>query len=252
MGKALNFLLVCEGPTDLVFLKRLARNIGQDLGCDINVTELSPQRDATSGTWPPHGWSEVRRWCQTWKIKSDAEIESVNPIFREMVKRRNWKALVATPNVDGLIVQIDTDIAEEIRDLDVDFVNFDGTRREFCHKAVSCWLDINNDEQCYILLPSYALEAWILATHEPDSECFKDLEDSFNYENISDIETFLLQLGYPRKTVRGAKRFRKNVPKYNDYADLVFENSPSVQMRCKEYKDFSEFLDVSANNKLNN
>lgn len=47
--KKIKYLLVCEGPTDVAFLKRLASKLGTDLGAEVTIQELSPQKDATWG-----------------------------------------------------------------------------------------------------------------------------------------------------------------------------------------------------------
>ncbi len=107
MGKNLKYLLVCEGPTDISFLKELSSKIGEDLQSTIELVELSPQKDATTSQWPPHGWTQVRNWCKAWKFKTPEDIKDVPSHFIELLKRRNWRALIDINNADGLIMQMD-------------------------------------------------------------------------------------------------------------------------------------------------
>lgn len=240
MRSSLKFLLVCEGPTDVAFFKELGEQFGRDRNCVIQIEEISPQRDATSGGWPPHGWTAVKDWCEHWRVKSDEEIAACPSPFAPILKRRNWKNLMQSSSADGLIIQMDTDIAEKINN-EPDLIE---NRRVYCEKAMLRWLKDNKASQqgIYLLLPSYATETWILATHSPTDPVFSDLSMPFDYESVSDVEQRLLALGYRRKTEKGRKRLAKKYNLYRTYGDRVYQYSETVQNRCREAALFFQFL----------
>ncbi len=246
MEKKLVFLLVCEGPTDISFLKKLSEKIGGELNTEIELVELSPQKDATTETWPPHGWTKVRSWCKSWKFKTQEEIEAVaaRSPFSALLQRKYWKALVDIRNADGLIIQMDTDIAEKIVDYNCKFVDYNGSRRDFCEKSILFWLGETAEsiDGAYLLLPSFAIETWLLASHDPEGEVFDDLGKPFNYETLSDVETRLVNIGYPSKVKNGRHCLIKKENKHSNYAEQVFMNLDKVKERCGEAERYCLFL----------
>ncbi|MEZ8373686.1 hypothetical protein AB6C91_05200 [Vibrio cyclitrophicus] len=247
--KKLKYLLVCEGPTDVAFLKRLASKLGQDLGAEVTIQELSPQKDATTGEWPAHGWNAVRTWCKSWRVKSDADLANIPPHFVELAKRRTWKALVQT-SADGLIIQMDTDIAEDIADLDERYPNTTLSRREFCEQALFNWINESetSEEKPVFLLPSYAMETWLLALYDPSENVFSDLDVDFDYEDIVNLEERLISLGFSSKKKKGVDRLAKKDHRYLNYADRVHGNFQTVKSRCSEAEKFEKFLIESIGN----
>lgn len=248
MIDSLKFLLVCEGPTDVSFLKRLSERIGKDLGSEIDIIELSPQRDATTNKWPSHGWTAVRRWCKTWKVKEATDLQSVPLNLHQSLLSKNWKMLLQFRQADGIIIQIDTDIAEEIKDLSDNYSDTKISRREFCKKAVLHWIGESPEtiQGAYLLLPSYSIETWLLATHYPSESCFDSIKKPFNYENISEVEKLLLELGYSGKNDNEKRRLRKKENKYIEYADRVYLDLNNVKLRCNEANEFCSFLERKA------
>ncbi|WP_337238810.1 hypothetical protein [Vibrio cholerae] len=242
--KKVKYLLVCEGPTDVAFLKRLSSQLGKDLGAEVTIQELSPQRDATTGEWPAHGWNAVRTWCKSWSVKSDDDLANIPNHFVELAKRRTWKALVNNTSADGLIIQMDTDIAEHITDLDERFPNTALNRREFCEQALLNWINETETsrEKPFLLLPSYAIETWLLALYDPSESVFSDLKTGFNYEDIVNLEDRLISLGFSSKKKKGVVRLAKKDNQYVNYADRVFINFKTVKSRCSEAEKFESFL----------
>lgn len=243
MGKY-KYLLVSEGPTDIKFITQLAKKIGNSVGADVEIAELSPQKDATSGPYPPHGWGGVRRWCQNWKVKTEDDLSKINPAFKELAIRRNWKSIVSSSSANGLIIQMDADIAEQIGGLDKDFLNSSKTRIEYCKSAILFWLGEKDGQlgMPYLLISSYALETWMLATHPPTHPVFDDLGNSFDYEEISDVEDRLISIGYAAENKKGVKRLKKKPDKYIEYADNVFEEFSNVSVRCAQAAAFHKFI----------
>ena len=244
MKEKYKYLLVCEGPTDITFLKHLINKLGADLGKSVEVVELAPQRDATTGTWPAHGCTEVRSWCKSWKIKTQDDLSKIQNHFIELAKRRNWKALVATSGADGLIIQMDTDIAEQISDLPIKFTESDEERRNYCQSAIYFWIGESDEvaDKPFLLLPSFSMETWLLATHAPEVNVFDDLAKPFNYEEIIDLEQRLVSIGYSYKTKKGIKKLAKKESEYIGYADRVHANFIDVATRCKEANHLQSFL----------
>lgn len=241
--KKIKYLLVCEGPTDVAFLKRLASKLGTDLGAEVTIQELSPQKDATTGEWPAHGWNAVRSWCKSWRVKSKEDLANIAPHLEELAKRRTWKALVQT-SADGLIIQMDTDIAEQITDLDERFPHTTLSRREFCEQALFNWINESktSEEKPVFLLPSYAMETWLLALYDPTENVFSDLDTDFNYEDIANLEDRLISLGFSSKKKRGMDKLVKKEHLYVNYADQVYNNFHTVKSRCSEAEKFENFL----------
>lgn len=241
----LKFLLVSEGPTDLKFIKRLCSKMSAEIGKNIIIQELSPQMDATTNKYPPHGWTAVKRWCQNYKVPdTEPEQSTTNPFAIALAnhsRRTNWKALLKISSAAGLIIQIDSDIAEQINDLPQSFSSSSLNRRDFCDAAVSNWIneDLDNNSSLIALISTYSLETWILATHDADDDIFEDLTQPFDYEGIRDVEQRLLTKGY-RSTSRGSAGLRldKNHNLYSGYADRVYANFMDVRARCSELDRF--------------
>ncbi|MCI5146553.1 MAG: hypothetical protein D3923_13755 [Candidatus Electrothrix sp. AR3] len=242
--KTIKFLLVCEGPTDIAFLKELSSKIGEDFNAAIELIELSPERDATTNQYPSHGWPGVRSWCRKWKRKTPEELEKVPSHFIELMRRRYWKALIDINGANGLIIQMDTDIAEQLCDLDCHFTDYEGTRRSYCQKAILSWLGESAEtlNRAYLLLPSFAIETWLLATHDPDETVFDDLDKPFNYEELLDVENRLIAIGYAAKEVSGKKRLKKQSKRYKNYGKIVFPKFHNVKQRCTEADYFYQIL----------
>lgn len=247
--KKLKYLLVCEGPTDIALLKKLTKKLSNDLNADIEIAELAPQVDATTGLWPAHGWGAVRSWCYSWKVKTEEELSNAPPFMIDLLKRRTWKALIAFNNADGLIIQMDTDIAECITDLSTPFDPINDNRRDYCRDAILYWLSESNqsNDKPFILLPSYALESWLLATHSPENTIFNDLPKPLDYEKITDLESRLISLGYAKKRNKGRDRLVKTYAVYNTYADIIHTNFENVSQRCSEAKAYLDFITEKSN-----
>ncbi|MDM8547548.1 hypothetical protein [Candidatus Venteria ishoeyi] len=249
MEKELEFLLVCEGPTDIAFLKNLTAKIGAQFNTAINIRELAPQRDATTGRYPPFGWTKVKAWCELY-CKPDIT-EQASTVPQTYSHTYYWKALLL--DSDGLIIQMDTDIAEKITDFTTHFdENYLGTRRDFCNEAILYWLNETQQtiDKAYLLLPSFAIETWLLASHDPGDVIFQDLEQPFDYEALSDFEDRLVNHGY-------SSRFnnRKNKPclekkkeLYTDYANTVFAQLDNILTRCQEANKYYQFLSENCQN----
>jgi hypothetical protein len=162
----------------------------------------------------------------------------------DRLRRSNYKALIAISGADGLIIQMDTDIAEKITDVQPRFSPTEDCRRGFCEKAVLHWLGETEHslEGAYLLLPSYAIENWLLATWPPSNEVFADLDNDFEYEAIADVEQRLIALGVASKTIRQQQRLAKTPGKYAFYANKVHSQLEEVKHRCPEAQTFCSYL----------
>ena len=225
------YLLVCEGPTDILVIDKIAKKISDDTDNTITIRELSPQKDATTNRYPSHGWEEVRRWCKVYGKTIDVDD---NP-FAMLAQKKNWRALVKTSNAHGLIIQMDTDIVQYITDL---IPNYNGTtknsRKNFAKKAILNWLgEATIPNEIYLLLSTQSTETWLLATHDRVESIFSDLPKNFDYENIVNVIERLLTLGYLSYIDdRGKTKFSKS--NYKPYAQKIADKLDKVCLECEE------------------
>lgn len=238
------YLLVSEGPTDNVVIKEIAKKIASEIGQKIEIVELSPQRDATSGTYPAHGWSAVQSWCMKFSAKSQASMAHLPIQTQQFLQRQSWRSLLAFDSANGLLIQLDTDIAQELRELKV--IQPGDCRKTHCKDAVLAWLNESAEvDGLYLALTAHALETWILATHNPSESVFDDLPKNFNYEHIEDVEERLINLGYESRVKRGRPRLKKSpYTIYEDYAKQIAANLPVVRERCEAANEFCKNLEA--------
>ncbi|MDI9223237.1 hypothetical protein QMZ30_20195 [Pantoea sp. EA-12] len=232
------YLLVCEGPTDIEIIRGISNHISEKIGAEIDIRELSPTKDMTTGNYPSHGWTAVKSWCEKYSLDKGIVID---PALQDWQKKLlqakqsfRWDTLIKFSGADGIILQIDTDIAEEMNHLAFDPVNDD--RKAFCESAVNIWLNEQSaPEEIYYLLSTYSSEVWLLATHEP-AICV-------NYEDIQDVEDRLISLGYSKKNIKGKPRLRKEPKLYKNYSEKIIEKIDIVRQRCVECENFCSFLE---------
>ena len=230
------YLLVCEGPTDILVIDKIAKNISENINDTIEIQELAPRRDATTYRYPSHGWEEVRKWCKVYGKNADIDD---NP-FAELIQKRNWRALLKISNANGLIIQMDTDIVEYITDLIPRYNSSTGStknsRKQFAKRAILSWLgeeEIPNE--IYLLLSTTSTETWILATHDRVENIFNDLPSDFDFEDINDVINRLFDLGYASYINReGMKKLKKDLEIYKTYAQRITDNLEKVCSECEE------------------
>lgn len=238
------YLLVSEGPTDILVIKKIAEQISKVEKKKIEIRELSPQKDATTNRYPSHGWEEVRRWC---KLYGNSDVKTLSPFEGLVSKQKNWKASIAIANADGLIIQIDTDIVEFIEDL---IPSYKGStkksRKNFAKKAVLNWLgEVSIPDKIYLLPSTSCTETWLLATHDKQDVVFNDLNNNFDFENLDNVEDRLLLLGYPSYIHHetGKNKLQKNLDLYKNYATKIASNLSQVCLECEEVDAlFKKFL----------
>lgn len=236
------YLLVCEGPTDIEILTSMAKALANKNGSLVEILELSPQLDATSGNYPAHGWTAVRSWCRANRTKTEAEVAGLEVNVRAAALRKNWRNLVSATAADGIIIQLDTDIAEEIVDLPQAFQDSALDRREYCENAIACWLCVPKIEPgMFLVLSTHSTETWLLACHDPEDPIFSDLPDAFNYEQIPNTEDRLLALGYKKKS----GRLNKKPSLYKGYAQNLIKDIAKVRARCTEAEAFCTFVETA-------
>jgi len=226
------FLLVCEGPTDILTIKSIAKKISQKIDKDIEIRELSPQRDETTNRYPHHGWKEVRKWC---KLYGKSLNNSTNPLESFAARSKNWKSLVSVSNANALIIQIDTDIAEYIDEVEPTYSgSTKNARKRFLDKAILQWLGEDTiPEKAFLLKSTYSTETWLLATFDKNNVVFDDLNEGFDFEEIEDINPRLFTLGCANYTdPNGQQKLSKN--NYGNYADKIASNIDKVRKECEE------------------
>lgn len=226
------YLLVAEGPTDHVVINELADKLSDIHGKKIEIIELAPRADATSGTYPAFGWSAIEKWCKRYKTRTPEEVEAAEPAIRKVLLRSNWRALVAIDGADGLIIQMDNDIAHEITCLGAFVPGSD--RSTHCHSAILSWLGEGAlPPEMHLAIASMSTETWILASYDPTHIVFSDLTQPINYEEIEDCEDRLISLGLKAKKKSGRRRLLKSpYTIYEPYAKTISENLPIIRSRC--------------------
>ncbi|MFA5181502.1 MAG: hypothetical protein WC405_09310 [Syntrophales bacterium] len=236
-------LVVCEGGTDFVFLEGIINYIGNSSGRSFDIQMLSPQIDATTGHAERQGWTKVKSWCILHGKKSPDELLALDKETRAVVSRRNWEGLLIMSGADLLLVHLDTDIAGEIDN------NFDHTkehRRDCCERNLNLWLGILSIEpNCKYVLPTYAIETWLLATYDSSSAAMIFSATPEDYELIDDFEDKLIAIGYASKLKASRRRLVKKASRYknNDmYLPRLLTHITNVQLRCKELLYFMSLI----------
>ena len=234
------YLLVCEGPTDIFVIKKIASKISNVIHSQIDIQEVSPQRDATTGQYPEHGWQAVRQWCRLYGKSLNNELNSFEALA---AKRRDWKALLNISGADSLIIQMDTDIVDYITDLKKQYNGFTKrSRKNFAKNAILNWLGESIlPEKIYLLLTTYSTETWLLATYERTERVFSNLPENFDFENIDNVIELLCNLGLECYTENG--RIKLSKQNYLSYAQRIVNKLRKVRMECEEAEKFCKFLE---------
>jgi hypothetical protein len=237
------YLLVSEGPTDILVIDKIAKKIAKDQNKQIEIRELSPQKDATTNRYPSHGWEEVRRWCRLYGNTTNMQPNSFEAIA---AKRKSWKQQIAIANADGLIIQIDTDIVEYIEDLTPKFSgSTKRSRKNFAQKALLHWLgEATTPNKIYFLLSTSSTETWILAAHDRAEEVFNDLPSGFDFEDIQDVIERLFKLGYASyiDPETQKQKLKKDLNTYKHHAIKIVDNLTRVRSECEEVKKLVSIL----------
>lgn len=235
------YILVSEGPTDFFIIEKVAQKLAVDLGKNITIHLLEPQKCATGGGYRPHGWSEVKKWCKKHSNKDAQDLAHLPIGIQEYLLRQSWRALLAMSGAQGLIIQIDSDIANFITDIK----KVAPTKKQHCTDALLFWLnEPQQTAQLFLAVCAQAIESWLLATHSPQDQIFSDLQQGFNYEDIDDYESRLVALGYtPTRNVKGVRRLKKSPSeKYKKHADKIAANLANVRARCSSAEDLCVYL----------
>lgn len=216
MGK--KYLLVCEGPTDIVIFNQIATHLGG------TIVEISPTKDATSNTYPPQGWGEVRNWC----MRQGKSNMKGNPL--EFYRRFH--------NADGIIIHIDTDIAHHLKINGKTGVPGD---KNWCGQAIDLWLGSHKGlASTHYILTTHSTETWILATYSNTKLglAAKSLQD---YETILTPQVSLQRLGY---AVDGNGELKKSGKRYrtSKYAPRIVCHLSKAKHRSAELRKFVDLF----------
>lgn len=239
------YLLVCEGGSDVVLLQAVAAKLSQFYQREIEIQELAPARDNTTKRFPEHGWKEVRSWCRLYGDSNPVaphQNAMMANAFAAIKKRKNWKAMLEMRRAKGLIIQLDTDIAHELR---VNNILGKPGDRAHCHRAISEWLGITQvPETLHYLLPSFSTESWILALHDQDHTMFDPFQKPLDYESITDPCDVLISGGYKSffHREKGKICLSKDNDLYTVYGRWIGENYNVVASRCVAFDSLCKFL----------
>lgn len=220
------FLLVCEGPTDIYIFEALASHFSNDR-VNYEIEPLSPEPDATSGTFPAHGYGNVLNWCAS----NQDEIQ----LFIDF----GYKGR----EVERIFIQLDTDIAHKIN---AGCVDQGHSARVCCEQKLNQKLGTPQEPpRCHYILPTENTETWILASHN-----FSAIDDNLkqieNFELITDTEQRLIhQLGYGSKK-RKRKLDKNPATKYRDgekFSKQLVANLSLARQRCAELNRLCSILE---------
>ena len=196
-------LLVCEGGTDIPILQAIAAAHGHE------VRTLAPSLDATSGRYERFGWGRVVAWCEN--------------------NQRRAQMYLAFSNAELLLLHVDTDVAEQI---DGNFAAKGLSRRDCCEARLNVALGVGQMPPfCHYVLPTMAIETWLLALHDNQGHPQTFATQLSDYESYSDPESMLVSIGYQQKN----GRLLKSVALYERYAEDLAANLPLVRRRCAEF-----------------
>lgn len=238
MEKKLLFLLVCEGPSDIPVIRRVAEEICRTAKKDVEVRHISPQQDST-GAWERHGYVGVTKWCALYGHKDEKALEKLSEDLKKAVLRRNWQALVTASAADGLIIQMDTDIADQLNFLPERFDEKKHNRRVYCQDSLLKKLGLASiPENLILLLPSFSTETWILATFDDNHVVFETIPKPIPFEALDNCENLLISAGYKKERKNGKYRLKKSHDIYIPYAEQIVSHFNRVTSRCKEFEYF--------------
>ncbi|EPK5156146.1 hypothetical protein I8I59_001459 [Enterobacter cloacae] len=242
------YLLVCEGPTDIAVVMALAQKVQETIGKEVEIRELSPTQDKTTGTYPSQGWTAVKSWCEKFSTNKNITIpDGLEEWKKKLLSQKmsfRWDTLIKMSGADGIILQIDTDIVEEMTH--ADFSASGLTRKQFSHNAVNIWLnELSKPDDFYYVMSTFSTETWLLATHDPSENAavLGDLATVGDYETIDNIEDRLIALGYSKQKKKGQYRLRKEPAIYKRYGERIASKIDLVKSRCKEADNFFDFLE---------
>lgn len=209
------FLLVCEGETDFYIFQALSRYLST-AEVRFKIRLLSPQLDATSGTYPQHGFGKVLNWCSA--------------------NNKNLQMLIDFDGAKALFVQMDTDIAKQANP---SCLSQGRSARECCEERLNQEMDVAEEPpRCHYILPTQSTEAWLLASHI-GSQYDEQSNEIGNYELIQDVEQRLIALGYASKKGKNSspssRRLKKEpASKYIEYGKNLVANLVIARQRCAE------------------
>lgn len=218
------FLLVCEGETDFYIFQALSGHFSTD-EVRLTIKSLSPQLDATSGTYPQHGFGAVLNWC------------SANKSILQM--------LIDFEGARALLIQMDTDIAKQINH---SCITQGRSARECCEERLNQEMGVMEEPpRCHYILPTQSTETWILASHA-DSQCDEQFNEVGDFELIQNIEQRLIALGYPSKkgknSLSSSRKLNKQpASRYIEYGKTLAANLTVARQRCAELERLCGLLE---------
>lgn len=266
-NRPISLALICEGSTDIPIIKAVAAKVQKKTATSISVNVIHPDFDATSGQCEKWGWTQICNWCNKFSAPALTYTGSTNNIADRMgfdVSKLAVQKQVPSPwkimsyCSDATIIAMDADIAEEISNHHKGPLSSSGTclsfdpsiqsRRDYCKISIESWLNIKekDDEKLILVLPTYAIETWLLAIH-----CNRTNPDVFscsckNYEEIPEPADMLVRLGY--KSHKGS--IIKSKKEYEKHAQNFGHNMYRSVRRCPELCTFvRKLIALAGNNK---
>lgn len=231
--------IVCEGLTDVVIITELIDEISPDTSYRV----IKPYLDATTGEYESWGWTNIRLWCER---NSGRSVEIEPDFFRAgapgIVMQTMSVDILTQSSVETICIQMDTDIAEKI-DTKRGFTNYmssveGASRRNYCEKYILKWLKTDARDDLFLILPTMALETWIIAVFDRTNA----------HDVFGDSEVDYLALD-PKKFMGDLSRCRhikskeKTLKNYRDNLwPVVRDGMEKIKERCPEFLRLTSFL----------
>ncbi|MDP8237972.1 MAG: hypothetical protein P9X24_02695 [Candidatus Hatepunaea meridiana] len=201
--------IVAEGNTDFPVIMKIINSLMADAQCK----RLSPPPLKGVG-----GWTSVRAWCRR--------------------NRKTLKAKLSLRKIDILILQIDADVAGELKIAEPCPPASDTTEK-LRKLIIEDWLGIDTIPPYVILcIPSLRIEAWIVEALIPG---IKNIECSNRIEEI---------MIYYNAITERVRRNKKSTRKYKELAKITAKKLDIISAVCTEADHFRQDIENAFNNPL--
>jgi hypothetical protein len=229
-------------------LKLIFNEIGKKNNISIEIELIAPPVDETSKERARGGWGNVKSWCVKFgttlppaTTPNDLDLLKEAGFIPELIDRCQnrpcWPTLLTMAEADGVLIHMDSDIAEAITGLDEDFLTSGLSRKDFCMNAIQTWLGTAEQDDLHFIIATFCLETWFVATYDGQTSPNIFPNPVENYEDIQDPSSLLLAMGYKSyiDTTTGKITIDKKALT-EEYANQIVDNLDISKSRCLELK----------------
>lgn len=240
--------IVAEGSTDIAILIGM---VHKWLDCNCDILPLQPRLDKSGRQQGQGNWQEVESWCryrQNRNILAQFQSAAQDTDAWEIPAppaKLDHRTLLQTGFIDAIIIQMDTDIASEIRNITPPYNTDTETPVAFCYRAINTWLGNGwSKDKILLVLPTPCTESWILATfskrEHPDA--FPEVPTPRDYEILGNIFIRLEKI-IQKLRRNSSESWDKSAVSYNRvWLPRIIQYEWHVRWRCTRAKSFIEAL----------